>query len=183
MTPQTDLSRFDNSWYRPGPFHKRALWYLVHSLFFRSGMPVNALKVSLLRMFGSRVGKGVVIKPHVRIKYPWKLEIGDYTWIGEESWIDNLDQVSIGSHCCISQGAMLLCGNHNYRKSAFDLMIKPITLEQGAWVGARATVCQGVTMASHSVLSVGSVLARDTEPYAIYQGVPAIRVKTREISK
>jgi putative colanic acid biosynthesis acetyltransferase WcaF len=182
MTPQTDLSRFDNSWYHPGPLHKRALWYMVHALFFRSGMPVSALKVGLLRMFGSRVGKGVVIKPHVRIKYPWKLEIGDYTWIGEESWIDNLDQVSIGSHCCISQGAMLLCGNHNYRKSAFDLMVKPITLEQGAWVGARATVCQGVTMASHSVLSVGSVLTRDAEPYAIYQGVPAIRVKTREIS-
>ena len=75
--------------------------------------PFSGLKVFLLQLFGAKVGKGVVIKPNVNIKYPWLLEIGDYTWIGERAWIDNLAQVKIGKNCCISQGAMLLCGNNN----------------------------------------------------------------------
>lgn len=180
-TLKTDLSKFDNSWYNPGSPILRLAWYIVHVIFFRSSFPISAFKVFLLRLFGARIGRGVVVKPHVRIKYPWKLSVGDYAWIGEESWIDNLDRVSIGSHCCISQGAMLLCGNHDYSKVAFDLRTGAITLEDGAWVGARSTVCPGVTMGSHSVLAVGSVLTHDSEAYGIYQGNPAVKIKQREI--
>lgn len=136
----------------------------------------------LLRLFGARVGKSVVIKPHVRIKYPWKLSIGDYTWIGEDVWIDNLDEVCIGANCCVSQGAFLLCGNHNYTKSTFDLMIGAITLEDGSWIGAKSTVCPGVTVGSHAVLSVGSVATKTLEPYGIYSGNPAMKVKERVIA-
>jgi putative colanic acid biosynthesis acetyltransferase WcaF len=133
----------------------------------------------VLRTFGAKIGRGVNIKPGVNVKYPWNLEIGNYAWIGENVWIDNLGKVTIGNNVCISQGAMLLCGNHDYKRSTFDLIVGDITLENGAWVGARSTVCPGVTLHSHAVLSVNSVASRDLDSYAIYQGVPAVKIRER----
>jgi putative colanic acid biosynthesis acetyltransferase WcaF len=132
-------------------------------------------------MFGAKVGQGVVIKPHVSIKYPWKLEVGDHVWIGEQVWIDSLATVRLKSHSCVSQGALLLCGNHDYRKTDFDLIDREITLEEGAWAGARSVVCGGVVMGSHSLLTVGSIATQSLEPYWIYQGNPAQKLKPREI--
>jgi putative colanic acid biosynthesis acetyltransferase WcaF len=161
---------------------KRVLWYVMSGLFFETAFPLSGFKGLVLRLFGARIGRGVVIKPHVRIKYPWKLSIGDFSWIGEDVWIDNLEEVSIGANCCISQGALLLCGNHNYTKSTFDLMIAPITLEDGAWIGAKSTVCPGVMVQSHAVLTVGSVATKTLESYGIYSGNPAVKVKDRVIA-
>jgi putative colanic acid biosynthesis acetyltransferase WcaF len=178
----TDLSRFDNSWYKPGagPL-KRTLWYYINAWIFNSyWLPVSNFKCRLLRLFGAKVGKGVNIKPKVNIKYPWKLTIGDNAWIGEEVWIDNLDEVTVGNNCCISQGALLLCGNHNYKVETFDLVTGKITLEAGVWIGAKSVVCPGVTCKSHSVLAVGSVATSNLEPYSIYQGNPAVRKKERK---
>lgn len=181
---KTDLSRYDNSWYEPGRGAlKRLIWYFTNVLFFLNPFnPFSGVKVRLLRLFGAKVGIGVNIKPCVNVKYPWLLEIGDYTWIGENVWIDNLATVQIGSNVCISQGAMLLCGNHNYKKATFDLMIGNITLEDGSWVGAQSVVCPGVTLHSHSVLGVNSVANHDLEPYSIYQGNPAQKIRSRSIS-
>ena len=178
---KTDLSRFSNQWYKPGSVIRRIGWYVVHAAIFRSAFPFNGPKVFWLRLFGASVGKGVVIKPHVRIKYPWKLSIGDHCWIGEDAWIDNLAKVHIGNHCCLSQGAFLLCGNHDYSKSTFDLMLGEIRLEDGVWIGAKSVVCPGITCYSHAVLSVGSVATKPLEAYGIYQGNPAVRVKGRVI--
>ncbi|MFI5150098.1 MAG: putative colanic acid biosynthesis acetyltransferase [Bacteroidia bacterium] len=176
----TDLSAYNNSWYNPGAgILKRTLWYCVNACFFTGWFPFNAVKVFLLRLFGARIGKGLVIKPRVNIKYPWKLELGDHVWIGEHVWIDNLDLVKIGNHCCLSQGAFILCGNHNYKKKNFDLMVSAVTLEAGVWIGAKATVCPGVTAFSHAVLTAGSVASKDLEAWYIYQGNPAQKVKQR----
>ena len=116
-----------------------------------------------------------------RIKYPWMLCIGNYSWIGEGVWIDNLANVDIGANCCISQGAMLLCGNHNFSVSSFDLIVEYITLEEGVWLGAKSIVTQGVTCYSHSVLSVGSVASKNLEAYTINRGNPAEKIKSRTI--
>lgn len=180
---RTDLSAYNNDWYNPGASAlKRTLWYFVNaSLFINPLNPVSSLKVKLLRLFGARVGKGVTLKPNINIKYPWLLEIGDHVWIGEGVWIDNLAPVSIGSHVCISQGALLLTGNHNYKKKTFDLMVGKITLADGAWIGAKSVVCPGITCGSHSVLAVGSVAVKDLKPYFIYQGNPAVPVRERTI--
>ena len=178
---KTTLDRYDNAWYQPGKSaFIRVLWYFVNSLFFQSSLfPINGLKVQLLRLFGAQVGQGVIIKPSVTIKYPWRLCIGDHAWIGEKAWIDNLADVHIGSHVCISQGAMLLTGNHHYKRPTFDLLLGSIVLENGAWIGAKAVVCPGVTAGSHSILSVSSVATTSLEPYTIYQGNPASAKKSR----
>lgn len=183
MSPpvKTDLSKFDNSWYQNGASTcKVACWHLFSALFFLNHLSIfSGLKASILRMFGAKVGKGTVIKQGVRIKYPWLLEIGDHVWLGELCWIENHAKVTIGDNVCISQGAMLLCGNHNYKKSTFDLMVGEIILEDGVWIGARALVCPGITCHSHSVLSVSSVASCNLDPWSIYRGNPAIKVKDR----
>ena len=162
---------------------KRMSWYFVNALFLQSSLfPFSAFKVLLLRLFGARIGRGVVIKPSVSVKYPWLLRVGDHTWIGERVWIDNLSLVSIGSHVCLSQGAMLLTGNHNYKQSGFDLIVKGIVLEDGVWIGAKSMVCPGVTCGSHSVLSAMSMASSPLEPYSVYSGVPAVRVRARVLA-
>ena len=177
----TDLSKYDNSWYNPGGNSlKRLLWYFVNALVIKNHLnPISAIRVNALRLFGAKIGRGVVIKPGVNVKYPWHLKIGDYSWIGEDVWIDNLTSVSIGSNCCVSQGAMLLCGNHNFRMSTFDLMVKPITVEDGAWVGAKSVVCPGVTVGRDAILTVGSMATANLEAGKIYQGIPAAAKSVR----
>lgn len=185
MKRSTDLSSYNNSWYKGeigASRFKQAAWYLVNVCFFINPLiPLSGLKVSLLRWFGARLGKGVVVKPAVNIKYPWKLTIGDYVWVGEKVWIDNLAMVTIGNNVCLSQGAMLLTGNHDYGKPTFDLMVSGITLEDGVWIGAQALVCPGVHAASHAVLSARSVATKNLEAYTIYQGNPAQPARERVI--
>lgn len=179
---KVDLSLYNNDWYKPGNVVKRTIWFLIHIILFRNPLlPLSSLKSGLLRLFGANIGKGVVIKPGVSVKYPWFLEIGDYTWVGENVWIDNLAKIKIGKNCCLSQGAMLLTGNHNYKNTTFDLITSPIELEDGCWVGAQSVVCPGVTMHSHSILTVLSVLAENTKPYGLYRGNPAEWVRERVI--
>ena len=182
MQGRVDLSKYSNSWYSPGAsWFTRVLWYLFNRIFFISYFPFSSVKKNLLRLFGAKVGQGVILKPHVNIKYPWKLKIGNHCWIGEGVWIDNLDRVVIGDHCCISQGALLLCGNHDYKKSSFDLKRGEIILEEGVWIGAKAIVCGRVTCKSHAVLSAGSVASSDLDAYSIYQGNPSVKIRNREI--
>lgn len=185
MDKKTDLSAYDNSDFYPGGGSiKRIFWYFTNVLFFKCSLnTISSLKVCLLRFYGAKIGKGVVIKPSVNIKYPWKLKIGDHCWIGENVWIDNLDEVEIGSHCCLSQDAMLLCGNHNFKKTTFDLITGPIVLEDGAWIGAKSIVCPGVRCKSHSVLAVNSVATKDLEAYTINRGNPAEKIKDRVIGE
>jgi putative colanic acid biosynthesis acetyltransferase WcaF len=180
---KTKLASFNNDWYLPGrSVLVRFLWILVSVLFVQCNWnPFSFVRVWLLRLFGAKIGAGVILKPGVQIKYPWLLTIADAAWIGEHVWIDNLAQVTIGANVCISQGAFLLTGNHNYTKSSFDLMVKPIVLEEGVWIGAKSVVCPGVTCKSHAVLTVGSVARNELSAYRIYSGNPAKEVKERVI--
>lgn len=180
---RTDLSVYDISWYKPGPRWKIILWFLVNSVTLNTYLPIPiAIKRFLLKLFGAKLGVGVVIKPAVNIKYPWFLRVGNHVWIGEQVWIDNLSEVVIGDHSCLSQGALILTGNHNYRRSTFDLTSQPITIDDGVWIGAKAVVCPGVRCHSHSVLAVNSVATRSLEEYGIYQGNPAVWVRKRDIA-
>ncbi|HTE24056.1 WcaF family extracellular polysaccharide biosynthesis acetyltransferase [Flavitalea sp.] len=180
-----DNSLYNNDWYGNKIGASRSqqiLWYFFNVVFFINPLnPSSALKKFILKLFGAKIGRGVVIKPGVNIKYPWKLFIGDYSWIGEKVWIDNLANVVIGKSVCISQGAMLLTGNHNYAAKEFDLMVLAISIEDGVWLGAKSVVCPGITCKTHSVLSVQSVATKNLEAFTIYQGNPAVAIKDRII--
>ena len=158
-----------------------ACWRIVEGIFFNSWLPGSSWRVWLLRRFGASVGQGVVIKPHVRVKFPWKLRIGDHSWIGESVWIDNLAEVSIGNNCCISQGAYLCTGSHRWDKQTFDLETKPIVIEDQCWVGAMARVAPGVTMGEGAVLAMGSLAVSKLDEWQIFSGSPATGSKKREI--
>ncbi len=180
---QTDLSTYNNAPFHPGGNAiKRMTWYYFNAVFLKSGLlPFSILKVLLLRTFGAKIGNGVTIKPGVNVKYPWNLTIGDHTWIGENVWIDCLVPVTIGSNVCISQGALILTGSHNYKKVSFNLITSNVVLEDGVWVGAKAVINAGVVAASHAVLTSGSVATKSMEAYAIYQGNPAVKTRIRAV--
>ena len=177
------LDQFSNPDYKPGPLVKRALWYWLSLLFFDTAIPwPRGWKRLLLRVMGARIGKSVVIKPRVRIKYPWKLSVGHHSWLGEGVWIDNLDMVDIGSHCCVSQGAYLLCGNHDYTKITFDLITGPITMEDGSWAGAQSILGPGSILGKEAVLTAGSVGLGRLVHGKIHQGNPAQPIRDRTIA-
>ncbi|MGE6220851.1 WcaF family extracellular polysaccharide biosynthesis acetyltransferase [Nubsella zeaxanthinifaciens] len=173
---------FDRKGFDPGASSlKILLWYFTSVVFIRSGIiPFSSVIVLILKLFGAKIGKDVRIKPGIYIHYPWKLSLGDHSWLAE-CRIENLAPVAIGANACVSQKAMLLTGNHDYTSANFDLITKPIILEEGTWVGANATVCPGVTLKSHAVLTVGSIAMKDLEPYSINKGNPAVKVKDRII--
>jgi putative colanic acid biosynthesis acetyltransferase WcaF len=180
---KVDLSTYDNNWYKPGNSFKRFIWHYVNLFFFKSGLfPVYGLKVFLLKLFGANIGKNVSIKPYVNIKYPWFLTIGNNVWIGEDVWIDNLATVKIGNDVCISQGALLLTGSHNYSSTNFGLITKPIILENGVWICAKSIICAGVTCHNHSLITAGTIVTGNCDGYGIYKGNPAIKIKIREIT-
>jgi putative colanic acid biosynthesis acetyltransferase WcaF len=174
---------FDTGTFQTGATHfKIACWYVVDLIFFRSGiMPFSVILVGLLRLFGSDIGKDVRIKPYIKIKYPWKLKVGDHSWLGNCT-IENLDKVAIGKHVCISQGAVILTGNHNHKLKSFNLFTQEVILEDGVWICAHSIICPGVTARSHSILNAGSIATKTLEAYSIYQGNPAQLVSIREIS-
>jgi putative colanic acid biosynthesis acetyltransferase WcaF len=132
-----------------------------------------------LRIFGAKIGLGVVIKPSVRVKYPWRLEIGDYCWIGEEAWIDNLEAVRIEANVCVSQGVYLCTGNHDWTDPFFRLITAPILICEGAWIGAKAILCPGVQVGAGAVAAAGSVVTKSMDAYTIYAGNPARAIQRR----
>ena len=159
---------------------KQILWFFCSTLLVRNPLiPFAAFRKWVLVLFGATIGIESRIRPGVQIKFPWKLKLGDHVWLGENCWIDNLTDITIGDHSCISQGAMLCTGNHNYKSPGFELIMKPIVLEDGVWIGAKAFVGPGITAHSHSMLTAGSVATKDMDAYSIYQGNPATFIKKR----
>ena len=186
-----ELLSVDLSSYRNPPNHDkgrgiavRVVWHFVNALFFENSLnPSSGLKVALLKLFGAKIGTGVVIKPGVNIKHPWFLTVGDNAWIGERAWLDNtFAPITLGANVCVSQGVYLCTGNHDWTDPAFGLLERPLTIEAGAWIGAGAKVLPGAYVASHAVVAGGAVLSKPTEPYMIYAGNPAVAVKKRVIA-
>ena len=183
---KSKLMNFDNfkDEVSPGIIRKvrYALWLITSNLFFLTNIPYpNFLKIFLLTIFGCKIGKKVIIKPWVKIKFPWMLTLGNDVWLGESVWIDNISDVNIGNNVCISQGALLITGNHNYSSEKFELISKPIFIEDGVWVCAKTIIIGGVTIHSHAILSIFSFANKDLEPFSVYSGNPAVYIKKRVI--
>lgn len=185
-SPENETAWIDLTDYRAPDYQGRGpvvrlLWYFVSLVVFQTGLfPFGRIKPSILRLFGAQVGKGLVVKPYVRIKFPWRLTTGDHVWIGEETWIDNLADVTLGSHICISQGCYFCTGSHNHRSRGFELETKPIVVGSGAWIAARTTLLPGAKVGANAIVAAASVVSGDVEPATIAGGNPAKFIKHRE---
>lgn len=170
-----DLLTFDNDWYKPGRHSVWvALWFLLGSPLLRCRInPSSSFRRLLLKVFGATIGDGVVLKPGVRVKYPWRLSVGANSWIGEDCWIDNLEQVTIGRNACLSQGAYVCTGNHDWSDPAFGLIVKPVLIRDCAWVGAKCFVGPGVEIGVGAVLTAGSFATESIPAFEIHRGNPA----------
>lgn len=177
------LQDYDNSWYDPGRSSLwRSAWFFLGSPLFRTRLvPSSALRVALLRIFGARIGEHVVIRHHVTVKYPWHLVVGNDCWVGEGAWIDCLTTVRIADDVCISQGAYLCTGNHDWSDPAFGLMIAPIQLNAGAWAGAMCILTPGTVLGAGAVAAAGSVVSGTVPDFEIFAGNPAVFVKRRVV--
>ena len=173
------LDQFDNADFDRGSGRLRELaWWLARCLFFDHRFPIpSPIKTVVLRYFGAQVGRGVVIRSRVNITFPWRLQLGDHVWIGDEVLILNLDQVTIGSNVCISQRAFLCTGGHNYRKQGFDLVTAPIVVADHCWIGAAVFMAPGVILGEESVCAAGGVVVKNVPAKVVVGGNPAKVIK------
>lgn len=153
---------------------KEWLWYTFRTLFFMHSFPLpSEIKVWVLRWFGAQIGQRCVIRSHVNISFPWRLKLGDHVWLGDEVGILSLESVTIGSNVCISQRTYLCTGSHDYKSEAFDLIVKPIQIEAGCWVGACSFIGPGVVIKRNSVCAAGSIVIKSMGPNVVVAGNPA----------
>ena len=156
-----ELKSFKNDKISIINFLRLSLWYLINNLIIFSFLPSSKMRVFFLKIFGAKIGKNIIIHPYTRIKYPWKLDIGNNCWIGANVWIDNIAKVKIGNNCCISQGVYFCTGNHNYKKREFDLISEEIIINDNCWVGAKTILAPGVILKENSIIKINSLVKKD----------------------
>lgn len=177
-----DLSKFNS---RAGLDRGRSrfveiCWYIIKIIFFLSAIPwPNRIKRIILLVFGAQVGNGVIIKPRVNIHFPWKLSIGNNSWIGEEVFILNFEPISIGDNVCVSQRAFLCGGNHDYKEPTFRYRNGPIVLEDEAWVGAQTFIAPNVIIEKGAVVTAGSIVYQSQPADKVCSGNPCKPIKER----
>ncbi|WP_426955247.1 putative colanic acid biosynthesis acetyltransferase [Muricoccus radiodurans] len=158
------------------------LWWIVQALLVHPSPQVfYGWRRFLLRCFGARIGKGVLIRPSVQVTYPWKVEIGDWSWVGDDAKLYSLGPIKIGRNAVVSQGSHLCAGSHDHRDPRFTLIAKPITIEDQAWVAADAFIAMGVTVGAGAIVGARSVVLRNVPPMVIACGFPARVIGPREM--
>lgn len=169
------LDRFDNSSFdRGAPAWKETAWGLVRLLFFLTAVPwPSRFKVLLLRMFGAKIGPGVVIRPRVNITFPWRFECGSHVWIGEEALILSLAPVVLGSHVCLSQRVFLCTGSHEFDSENFDLVTKPVRIGDHTWIAAGAFIGPGVRVGAGCRVAALARIVKDVPDGCHAEGNPA----------
>ena len=180
MQQRLDRYRTPASWHPGAPWLLQTLWFCIGSPLFSSRwVPGSAWRVILLRVFGARIGPKCRLKPGLRVKFPWRLHVGQSCWLGESVWIDNLAPVHLGDRVCISQGAYLCTGNHNFRSPGFDLQLGQIRIESDAWIAACAVLAPGTVVGEGAVVSLGSVVSGSLPEGVIVRGNPALMIGKR----
>lgn len=156
------------------------LWWLVQALFFKTSPQVlYGWRRFLLRAFGAKIGRNVIIRPSVTVTYPWKVTIGDYSWIGDDVVLYSLGEINIGNNVVISQKSYLCGGSHNYTKPDFPILSQKITIEDECWLATDVYVSPGVTIAQGTVVGARSGVFKDLPAGKVCMGSPAKIVKDR----
>ena len=150
----------------------------VKCVFFLNPLPwPSVLRVALLRLFGARIAERVVIRANVNVTFPWRFTVGRDVWIGDDTLILSLGQVTIGPSVCISQRAFLCTGSHDFRTPGFELIVKPITIGGHSWIAALAFIAPGVEIGEGSVVTAGTVVITSAPPRSLIRGNPGVAVR------
>lgn len=172
--PWMDLRQYDQSNFDRGRSGWMILlWWLVQAIVFPlTPHQLHTPRIALLRLFGAKIGKGVVIRPTARFTYPWKVEIGDYSWIGDDVVLYSLDYIHIGRHSVISQECYLCTGNHDFQSPSFSLITAPIIIGNGAWVATDCFVGPGVEIGANTIVGARSSVFRSLPAGQVCWGSP-----------
>lgn len=175
------LDQYNQSWYSRGRSGFIVLlWWMIQGSLFRFSLhPMYSWRNFLLRLFGARIGKGVQIRASVKFTYPWKVSIGDYSWVGDQVEFYSLDQIVVGEHCVISQHSYLCTGSHRVNDPQFSLLTNPIHIRDGAWIASDVFVYPGITIGEMAVAAARSTVTHDIPPNEIHGGSPAVFLKYR----
>ena len=164
-----DLSNFD----RGKPTWIIMLWWLVQAIAFPLTLHnFNRSRCYLIRLFGAEIGTGVVIRPSARFIFPWKVKIGDYSWIGDDVVFYSIDRITVGSHSVVSQKSYLCTGSHDINKSSFDLITAPIAIGNGVWIATDCFIAAGVEIGSNSVIGARSSVMKSIPSRQVAWGTP-----------
>jgi putative colanic acid biosynthesis acetyltransferase WcaF len=144
-----------------------AAWVLADRLLVRRIYCPASLRVKVLRAFGARIGEGVLIRHGVQVHWPWKLTIGDHSWVGVGAWLLNLEPITIGANVCVSQEVLLCTGSHDRHSPTFEFDNGPIVIDDEVWLAARCTVLRGVRVGAGSVVGACALVTADVEPGAL----------------
>jgi putative colanic acid biosynthesis acetyltransferase WcaF len=175
-----DTYRTPPGWSPGRSWPVRTLWFCLGSpLLAARWLPGSLWRVALLRMFGARIGTGCRLKPGVRVQLPWRLEVGEHCWLGEHAWFDNLAPISLGDRVCVSQGAYLCTGNHDFRSPGFEQRLGAIHVGNDAWIAARAVLAPGTVVGDGAVVALAAVVGGAVPEGVIVRGNPAVVVGQR----
>jgi putative colanic acid biosynthesis acetyltransferase WcaF len=157
------------------------LWWIVEAVFFNpSPQILYGWRRFLLRIFGAKIGKGVILRPSVKTTYPWKVSIGDYSWIGDDVVLYSLGEIKIGKNAVVSQKSYLCTGSHDFEKTTFDIFAKEIIVEDEAWIASDVFIAPGVTVGRGAVVGARSSVFKNIEGGYVYAGNPLRKIKRRK---
>ena len=149
-------------------------WRIIQSTFFRlSPQFMYGWRRILLRLFGANIGRNVLIRPTVKILFPWKLTIRDWSWIGDEVTLYNMADINIGKNCVVSQKSYLCTSSHDHTKTSFDIFAKPIDIEDDVWIATDVFIAPGITIKAGTVVGFRSTVNKDLPAKMICYGNPA----------
>jgi putative colanic acid biosynthesis acetyltransferase WcaF len=176
-----------NSFKVPSSFRGRSkfivqLWWLIQDTLFKwSPQFLFGWRRFLLRLFGAKIGKRVNIRSSVKITYPWKLSVGDYSWIGDDCVLYCLGEIKIGQHVALAHKVYVNTGGHFYEKTTFDIFSKPVSIEDECWITNDVYIAPGVTIGAGTIVSARSTVLKDLPGGKICVGTPAKPIKDRLI--
>lgn len=179
-----DLSAFR----MPAGFRGRSafavqLWWLVQASLFRwSPQFAYGFRRWLLRLFGMRIGQGVLVRPSATVTYPWKVAIGDFSWIGDDAVLYSLGEIEIGHHTVVSQRSYVCAADHDHLRVDFPIRARPVRIGDEVWVGTDVFVGPGVTIGRGAVVGARSGVFADLPPAMVCLGTPCRPVKPRRMS-
>lgn len=177
---QLNLYSTPAGWHPGAPLLVQSFWLCLGApLLGARWLPGCIWRVWLLRLFGACIGSGCRIKPGLRVKFPWRLVVGNACWLAEDCWIDNLAPVILGDRVCLSQGTYFCTGNHDFRSPGFDLRLGSINIGSDAWIAARAVLGPGTVIGPGAVVVIGAVVTGTVPACSIVRGNPAVVVGQR----